>query len=171
MIQKFITLISIFSLLSMPIAAAALEQSFTQNNLKATVKLSPDDPTAGSKTDLALKLEENGQPVTDKKVTLEVYEKEGTEPVLKREVDVLEDVYLDSWNFEKPGEYMVLATVADLQKPSEALRYQINVTVSEAKDSQHEHGFFSHHFGGGKWGWWGAGLMLLIMVPMMAIAL
>jgi len=27
-----------------------------------------------------------------------------------------------------------------------------------------DYGFFSHLFGGGKWGWWGAGLMLIMML-------
>jgi len=34
-----------------------------------------------------------------------------------------------------------------------------------------DHGFFSHHFDGSGWGWWGTGLLLVIMVPMMIIML
>ncbi|SNB45374.1 hypothetical protein [Geobacter sp. DSM 9736] len=172
MIHKVLYLTTLCLILGMPALALAMEQSFTQNDLKATVKLSPDELTAESKVNLALKLEKDGQPVTDRKVTLEVYEKDKAEPVLKREVDVLEDEYIDSWSFEKTGDYKVVATVADPQQHAEAIRYEVNATVGEAKPSGHEgHGFFSHHFGGGKWGWWGGGLMLLMMIPMMLIAL
>jgi len=48
-------------------------------------------------------------------------------------------------------------------------------TVAEGGAAEHGghgvHGFFSHHFGGGRWGWWGVGLMALIMVPLMAVGL
>ncbi|ACM20901.1 hypothetical protein Geob_2550 [Geotalea daltonii FRC-32] len=155
-----------------PVTALAMEQSFAQNNMKAAIRLAPDSPSAGSKVTFALKLEKDGQVVTDRKVALQVYEKGTNRQVLSREVDVLEDEYLDSWSFDTPGEYKIAVTIADVGKSAEVLSYEINAMVGEAKSSEHEeHGFFSHHFGSGKWRWWGGGMMLLMMVPMMIIAL
>jgi hypothetical protein len=155
--------------LTFPFTTFALEQSFTQNGLTAVIKLAPDDLAVGKKVNLAVKLEKDGQPVTDRKVSLEIYEKNATEPIIKRDVDLLDDEYIDSWNFEKTGDHKVVVSIADPQKLSEALHYEVKAHVGETKEAasngHEEHGFFSHHFGG-KWGWWGAGLMLLIMVPM-----
>lgn len=160
-------------LIAAPSASHALEQSFSQNGLKATIKLTPDELTAGSKVALALKLEKDGQPVTDRKVTLEVFGKDAAAPLITKEVDLLEGEYVDSWNFEKAGDYRVALNIADPQKPGETLHYEVKASVGEAKDAGHGghegHDFFSHHFGGGKWGWWGAGLMLVIMLPMMLL--
>jgi len=170
MIQVFAALF-----LAFPLTAFALEQSFTQQGLTTVVKLTPDDLVVGKKVNLAIKLETDGQAVTDRQVTLEVYEKEATEPTIKREVEILEDEYIDSWNFEKPGDYKVVVSIADPQKQLEALHYGIKATVGEvsAKGAAHEgyeeHGFFSHHFG--KKGWWMGGLMLLVMVPLMIVGL
>lgn len=173
MLKKIMPIFAIFSLLAVPLTTFALEQSFTQSGLKAVIRLSPDDIAAGKRVNLALKLEKDGQTATDRKVILEVYEKEATEPMIKREVDLLDDEYIDSWSFEKPGEYKVVVSIADPQQPGEALHYEVRASVGEAKDAGHQghedHGFFSHHFGGGKWGWWGMGLMMLIMVPIMIL--
>lgn len=175
MLNKIIPFFAALSLLVVPFTTFALEQSFTQNGLKAVIKLMPDELVAGKNVDLALKLERDGQSVTDRKVTLEIYDKEATEPTIKREVDLLDDEYVDSWSFEKPGDYKLVVSIADLQKPGETLHYEVKASVGEAKDAGHdgheEHGFFSHHFGGGKWGWWGAGLMLIMMVPLMIVGL
>lgn len=175
MFRKMMPIFAALSLFAIPLSAFALEQSFTQNGLKAVIRLSPDELIVGKKVDLALKLEKDGQIATDRKVALEVYEKEATEPMIKREIDLLDDEYIDSWSFEKPGDYKVVVSIAEPQKPGEALHYEVRASVGEAKAAGHngheDHGFLSHHFGGGKWGWWGAGLMLLIMVPMMIIGL
>lgn len=161
-------------LLCAPLTASALEQSFMQNGLKAAIKLSPDELVVGQNVNLALKLERVGQTLTDRKVTLEIYEREATEPTIRRVIDLLDDEYIDSWSFENPGDYKVVVSIADPQKPGEALHYEVKASVGEAKDasqnSHEEHSFFSRHFGG-KWGWWGAGLMILIMAPMVIIGL
>lgn len=170
-------MIPIFAALffALPFTVCAMEQSFTQSGLKANIRLSPDELAAGKKVNLALRLERDGQVVTDRKVTLEVYDKKAKKPTVKREVDSLDDEYVDAWSFEKPGDYKVVVSIADPQKPGEALQYEVKASIGEAKDADHngheEHGFFSHHFGGGKWGWWGAGLMLLVMVPLMIVGL
>ncbi|KAF0221228.1 MAG: hypothetical protein FD174_366 [Geobacteraceae bacterium] len=173
MYTKMMPIFAALCLLALPLNAFALEQSFTQNGLKALIKLTPDELVAGKKVDLVLKLEKDGQTATDRKVTLEAYGKEASEPTIKREVDLLDDEYVDSWSFEKPGDYKVVVSIADPQKSGEALHYEVRASVGAAKDAGHngheEHGFFSHHFG--KKGWWMGGLMLLIMVPMMLIAL
>ncbi|KAF0215395.1 MAG: hypothetical protein FD174_4134 [Geobacteraceae bacterium] len=173
MFTKMMPIFAALCLLALPLSAFALEQSFTQGGLKAIIRLTPDDISAGKKVNIALKLEKDGQAVVDRKVTLEIYDKEATEPAFKREVDLLDDEYVDSWSFEKPGDYKVVVSIADPQKPGEALHYEVRASVGAAKDAGHngheEHGIFSHHFG--KKGWWMGGLMLLIMVPMMLIAL
>jgi hypothetical protein len=157
-----------------PITSFALEQSFTQNGLKAGIKLTPDELTAGEEVNLSIRVEKDGLPVTDRKVALEIYENDTTEPVITRDVDFLDDEYLDSWSFAKPGDYKVMTSIVDPQHPDEALHYEVKASVGAARsagDNDHErHGFFAHAFGG-KWGWWGAGLMLLVMVPMMIVGL
>ena len=175
MFRVMMPIFAALSLFAIPANAFALEQSFTQNGLKAQIRLSPDELVVGKKVDLALKLEKDGQIAKDRKVTLEIYEDGKTEPKVRREIDLLDDEYIDSWSFEKPGDYKVVVSIADPLKPGEALHYEVKASVGEAKaagnDGHAEHGFFSHHFGGGKWGWWGVGLMLLIMVPMMIVGL
>jgi len=166
-------LVAIF--LAVPFPAAAFEQSFAQSGLKTSIRLTPDQITTGKEVNINLMLEKDGQTVTDRKVSLEVYAGNATEPAIKRDVDILGDEYVDSWSFEKPGDYKVVVNIADPQKPDEALHYEVKASVGDVKDVSHEgheeHGFFAHHFGGGKWGWWGTGLMLVIMVPMMVIML
>ena len=61
--------------------------------------------------------------------------------------------------------------IADRQMPDDIVSYEVNASVMDAGSEHGDHGFFTHHFGGGKWGWWGTGLMLIIMVPMMVIML
>lgn len=167
MIPVFVALFLVF-----PFTTFAQEQSFTQSGLKAVIKLTPDELTAGKEINLSLRLEKDGQPVTDRKVSLEIYDKDTSEPIIKRDVDLLDDEYTDSWDFENMGDYKVVVSIAVPQKPGEMLHYEVKVHIGEAKgattNSHEEHGFFSHHFGD-KWGWWGAGLMLLIMVPMMVV--
>ncbi|MBT1074242.1 hypothetical protein [Geobacter grbiciae] len=162
-------------LLSFPVMGFATEQSFTQGGLKAVVKLSPPEPRAGENITVKLGLQREGTHITDRTVAIEVYEKDSATLLLKKEVERLEDEYLDTFKFEKPGEYRVVLTIADPQKSDQTLRYEIMATVAEGGGAEHgghgEHGFFSHHFGGGKWGWWGVGLMALIMVPLMAVGL
>ena len=174
MFKKMIFVVAVL-FLAVPYTAFALEQSFTQNGLKAIIRLTPDEPAAGQMVNLALRIENEGRILTDRQVTLEIYEKETTEPLIKRAVDLLDDEYVDSWSFEKEGEYKVVVSISDPGKPGEALHYEVRAAVGAARNTGHngheDHGFFSHHFGGGKWGWWGAGLMLLIMVPMMVIGL
>ncbi len=166
------TLFIIF--LAAPAALLAMEQSFTQNGLTAVIRLSPDELIAGKSANLALKLENEGQPVSDRTVSLEVCAKDAAEPVVKRGVDFLEDEYIDSWTFEKPGDYRVALDISDPREPGKALHYEIKASVGEANDADHEgheeHGFFSRHFSG-KSGWVMGGMMLLIMVPMMIIML
>lgn len=160
--------------LALPFISFALGQSFSQNGLTADIQLTPDDLVVGEKVNLALKLEKDGQPVTDRHVTMEVYGEEATEPTIRREIDLLDGEYIDAWSFEKPGDYKVVVSIADPRKPQEAFHYMIKAAVGEAKDaaaldSHEEHGFFSHHFG--KKGWWMGGLMLLVMVPLMIVGL
>ena len=167
MISVFVTLF-----LTFPLSTYALEQSFTQSGLKAVIKLTPDELEAGKEVNLGVRLEKDGQPVTDRNVTLEVYEKDSTDPAIRREVDLLDGEYIDSWSFDKTGDYKVVIGIANPQKPDEALHYEVKASVSEAGDGHNgheEHGFFSHHFGS-KWGWWGMGIMILMMVPMMIVA-
>lgn len=168
MLNRMVTLF-FFLLLTAPITSFAMEQRFTQNDTTTIIKLTPDNPSAGKEVTLTVRLERSGEVVSDRLMTLEVYEGDGREPVLKRGVDVLDDEYLDSWTFDKPGDYKVVLNIADPGKPTEALHYEIKASVGSADDAKHEkHGFFSHHFGG-SWGWWGGGLMLLMMVPMMIL--
>ncbi|TWJ19741.1 hypothetical protein [Geobacter argillaceus] len=164
-------LILLFMLITLPSAAFALEQSFTQQGLKASVKLSPEKLETQSTVQLSLGLSKDGASLTDRNVTLEVYERNVDQPIIKRSVDVLDGEYIDSWKFEKTGDYKVVINISDHQKPDEIIHYEINATVGDAVGEQEDHGFFAHHFGGGKWGWWGTGLMLLMMVPMMIIVL
>lgn len=162
-------------LLSFPVMGFATEQSFSQGSLKAVVKLSPDEPRAGENVTVKLGLQREGTPITDRTVAIEVYEKDSATPLLRREVEHLDDEYLDSFKFEKPGDYKVVLSIADPQKSDQTLQYEVMTSVAESGAAGHgghgEHGFFSHHFGGGKWGWWGVGLMALIMVPLMAVGL
>lgn len=164
-------LILLLLLISLPSAAFALEQSFTQQGIKATIKLSPEKLETESNVQFTLNLSKDGASLTDKDVTLEVYERNNEQPVIKRRVDVLDTEYVDSWKFEKAGDYKVVIKIADHQKPDEVIHYEVNATVMDAGGEHGDHGFFSHHFGGGKWGWWGTGLMLIMMVPMMILVL
>jgi len=148
-----------------------LEQSFTQQGLKATIKLSPEKLETQSKVQLSLSLSKDGASITDRDVTLEVYERNADQPIIKRPVDALDSEYVDSWKFEKAGDYKVVIKIADHQRPDEIIQYEVNASIMGATGDHGEHGFFSHHFGGGKWGWWGAGLMLIMMVPMMVLVL
>ena len=160
-------LIVLLLLTILPSTAFALEQSFTQQGLKATVKLSPESLEPQSKIQLSLGLSKDGASITDKDVTLEVYERDVDQPIISHPVDVLDTEYVDSWRFEKAGDYKVVIKIAGHQKPDEVIQYEINASVADA-DAQHgDHGFFAHHFGG-HWGWWGAGLML-IMMPLMIL--
>ncbi|MBJ6723612.1 hypothetical protein [Geomesophilobacter sediminis] len=163
--QKKFILALLFSLLTLPPTAFAMEQSFSQNGVKATVHLSPDQLTPGKEATLRLSLEKDGHPVTDQAVVLEVYEKDAKEPVIKRKVDVLEGEYVDSWKFEKPSDYRVVLKIA-APGQAEGLRYEIVASVE--KDEHQGHGFMSHMFGG-HWGWWGGALMVGMMVTMMVL--
>jgi hypothetical protein len=164
-------LILLLILITLPSAAFALEQSFTQQGLKATIKLSPEKLETESNVQLSLNLSKDGASLIDKEVMLEVYERNSEQPVIKRRVDVLDTEYVDSWKFEKAGDYKVVINIADHQKPDEVIHYEVNATVMAAGGEHGEHGFFAHHFGDGKWGWWGTGLMLIMMVPMMILVL
>lgn len=154
-----------------PSAAFALEQSFTQQGLKATIRLSPEKLETQSKIQLLLILSKDRANLADKNVTLEVYEKNADKPFIQHPVDVLDTEYVDSWKFEKPGDYKVVIKIADHQKPDEIISYEVNASVMDAGSEHGDHGFFAHHFGGGSWGWWGTGLMIVIMVPMMILIL
>jgi hypothetical protein len=164
-------LILLLMLITLPGAAFALDQSFTQKGLKATIKLSPEKLETQSKVQLSLSLSKDDASLTDKDVTLEVYEQNVDQPIIKRQVDIIDTDYVDSWKFEKTGYYRVVIKIADHQKPDEIISYEVNATVIDAGGEHGEHGFFAHHFGGGKWGWWGTGFMLIMMVPMMILVL
>lgn len=164
-------LILLLMLITLPSAAFALEQSFSQQGLKATIKLSPEKLETQAEVQLSLTLSKNGTSLSDRDVTLEVYERNTDRPIIKRQVDVLDAEYVDSWKFEKSGDYKVVINIADHQKPDEIIYYEVNATVMDAGGEHGEHGFFSHHFGEGKWGWWGTGFMLIMMVPMMILVL
>lgn len=164
-------LILLLMLITLPGTAIALEQSFSQQGLKATIKLSPEKLETQSEVRLSLSLSKDGASLTDRDVTLEVYERNADQPVIKRQVDVLDTEYVDSWKFEKTGDYKVVIKIADHQKPDEIISYEVNATVMDAGGKHGDHGFFAHHFGGGRWGWWGSGLMLLMMGTMMILVL
>lgn len=164
-------LILLLMLIILPGTAFALEQSFTQQGLKATIKLLPEKLESQSKVQLVLNLSKDGASLTDRDVTLEVYERNADQPILKRQVDVLDTEYVDSWKFEKTGDYKVVIKIVDHQKPDEIVSYEVNASVTAAGREHGDHGFFAHHFGGGTWGWWGTGLMIVIMVPMMVLIL
>lgn len=164
-------LLLLLILITLPGAAFALEQSFIQQGLKATIKLSPEKLETQSKVQLSLSLNKDGASLTDRYVTLEVYERNTDQPIIKRQVDVLDAEYVESWKFEKAGDYKVVIKIADHQSPDEIISYEVNATVMVSGAEHGDHGFFSHHFGGGKWGWWGTGIMLIMMVPMMALIL
>lgn len=165
-------LILLLILITLPSAAFALEQSFTQQGLKATIKLSPEKLETQSTVQLSLSLSKDGASLTDRAVTLEVYERNSDQPIISRPVDVLETEYVDSWKFDKAGDYKVVIKIADNQKPDQIIQYEINASIADAGGEHGDHGFFAHHFSGkGKWGWWGTGLMVLMMVPMMALIL
>ena len=155
-------------LIALPGTAFALEQSFTQQGLKATIKLSPDRLEPRTPVQLSVSLSKDGTPITDRDVTLEVYERDADQPIITHPVDVLDGEHVDSWKFEKTGDYKVVVKIADHQKPDEIIQYEINASVMDAGAEHGEHGFFSHHFGGGRWAWWGAGLML-VMMPIMIL--
>ena len=163
-------LIVLVFLIALPGAAFALEQSFTQQGLKAIIKLTPEKLETESNVQFSLSLSKNGAPLADKDVSLEIFERNVEQPVIKRQVDALDNEYIDSWKFEKAGDYKVVVKVVDHQKPNESMQYEVNANVIDAGGEHSEHGFFAHHFSGkGKWGWWGAGLMILIMVPVMIL--
>lgn len=161
-------LIVLLLIIVLPRAAFALEQSFTQQGLKATIKLSPERLETQSEVRLLVNLSKDGRPVTERDVTLEVYEQNADQPIITHLVDVLDNEYVDSWKFEKSGDYKVVIKIADHQRPDELIQYEVNASVVDASTQHGEHGFFAHHFGGGHWGWWGAGLML-IMMPLMIL--
>ena len=164
-------LFSAIFLISLPAASLAMEQSFSQGGVKAVVKLSPEELRAQENVSLKLSLLKDGAPITDRKVFIEIYEKDSQTPLISREVQTLDDEYLETWKFEKPGDYRVLLKISDPVATERELHYEVNASVGESGGQGHEdHGFFSHHFGG-KWGWWGAGLMVLIMVPLMVVGL
>lgn len=165
-------LILLLILITLPSAAFALEQSFTQQGLKATIKLSPEKLETQSTVQLSLSLSKDGASLTDRAVTLEVYERNSDQPIIARPVDVLDTEYVDSWEFDKAGDYKVVVSIADHQNPDEIIHYEVNASIVDAGGEHGDHGFFAHHFSGkGKWGWWGTGLMVLMMVPMMALIL
>ena len=165
-------LILLLMLITLPGAAFALEQSFTQQGLKATIKLSPEKLETQSKVQLSLSLSKDGASLTDRDVTLEVYERNADQPIIKRPVDVLDIEYIDSWKFEKAGDYKVVIKIADHQKPAEIIQYEVNASIMDAGGAHGDHGFFAHHFSGkGRWGWWGTGFMVLMMVLMMILVL
>ncbi len=165
-------LILLLMLITLPGVAFALEQSFTQQGLKATIKLSPEKLETQSKVQLSLSLSKDGASLTDREVTLEVYAQNADQPIIERPVDVLDTEYIDSWKFDKAGDYKVVVKIADNQKPDQIIQYEINASIADASGEHGDHGFFAHHFSGkGKWGWWGTGLMLIMMVPMMALVL
>ena len=155
-------------LIALPGTAFALEQSFTQQGLKATIKLSPEKLETQSEVQLSLSLSKDGTSVTDRDVTLEVFERDADQPIITHPVDVLDGDYVDSWKFDKKGDYKVVIEIVDRQKPDEIIRYEVNATVMDAGAQHGDHGFFAHHFGDGHWGWWGAGMML-IMMPIMIL--
>jgi hypothetical protein len=160
-------LILIMIMIALPGAAFGLEQSFTQQGLKATIKLSPEKIEQNTKVQLSLRLEQDGTSIADKDVQLAVYKSSSDQPIISRSVDRLDNEYVDSWQFEQAGDYRVVVKIVNPQKPDEPMQYEINASVPEAGN---DHGFMSHH-AGGKWGWWGPGMMLLIMVPMMLLVL
>lgn len=164
-------LILLLLLITIPGAAFALEQSFTQQGLKATIKLSPEKLEIQSKVQLSVSLSKDGASLTDKDVTLEIYEQNADQPIIKRPIDVLDAEYVDSWQFEKTGDYKVVIKIANHQKPDEIISYEVNAGVIAAGGEHGDHGFFAHHFGGGTWGWWGTGIMVVMMVPMVFLML
>lgn len=164
--MKFLVLLAL--LIVVPTSVFALQQTFSQQGLKTTIKLAPEKLEPHSEVQLQLSLERDGLSVTDREVTLEVYEHGALQPLLSRKVDLLGTDYLDSWAFDKPGEYKVVIKIADEQKPDQTINYDISATVMDPSAEQADHGFFAHHFGG-HWGWWGAGMMVIMMVPMMIL--
>lgn len=164
-------LLLLLMLIALPNAAFALEQSFAQQGLKATIKLSPEKLEAESNVQLSLSLSKDGASLTDRDVMLEVYEQNADQPIIKRQVDVLGNEYVDSWKFEKAGDYKVVIKIADRRNPDDIIHYEVNAGIADASGGHGDHGFFTHHFGGGKWGWWGTGLMLIMMAPMMILIL
>lgn len=164
--MKQLILLLVFMIL--PGVAFGMEQSFSQQGLKATIRLTPEKLEPQTKVQLSVRLEQDGAQITDKNVQLAVYQGDATQPVVSHPVDLLDTEYVDSWQFDQPGDYRVVLKIADPLKPDTLIQYEITATVPEAN---HDHGFFSHHFDGGKWGWWGAGMMLIMMVPMMILVL
>ena len=165
-------LILLMLLITLPGAAFGLEQSFTQQGLKATIKLSPEKLEAQGNVQLSVKLEKDGKAITDRSVTLEIYESSEVKPIIKRPVDILDAEYVDSWKFENAGDYKVVITISDPEKPDNNFNYEVKASVADAATglgSHHQDGFWSHHFD--KWGWWGVGAMVIMMVPMMVIIL
>jgi hypothetical protein len=61
-------------------------------------------------------LSKDGASLADRDVTLEVYERSVDQQIIKRQVDVLDTEYVDSWRFEKSGDYKVVIKIADPQK-------------------------------------------------------
>ena len=164
-------LILLILLIALPSAAYALEQSFTQQGFKATIKLSPEKLEIQSNVQLSVSLNKEGASITDRDVTLEIFERNADQPLIKRAVDILDTEYVDSWKFEKAGDYKVVVKIADHQKPDEIISYEVNASVVATGGEHEGHGFFAHHFGGGGWGWWGTGIMLVMMVPMVVLML
>jgi len=48
----------------------------------------------------------------------------------------------------------VVIKIADHQKPGEIIQYEVNASIADTGGEHGDHGFFSHHFGGDRWGWW-----------------
>lgn len=161
-------LIIVVLLLAFPGGVFGLEQSFTQQGIKATIKLSPDTLKKNAKVQLSLRLDQNGTRIVDRDVRLSVYRGGSNLPIIVRSVERLDDEYIDSWQFDEPGDYRIVVDISALQKADGALQYELHATVPE---SGHDHGLFSHHFCGGKRGWWGTGIMMIMMVSMMIIVL
>src|SRR5690348_8374704 len=122
-IVYLIILLAIF-----PTAAFSLEQSFTQQGLRTTINLTPEKLEPQSEVQLRLALSKDGATVADKDVTLEVYERDAAQPVINHQVDVLDGEYVDSWQFEKPGDYQVVILIGDHGKAGGLLRYEINAS-------------------------------------------
>lgn len=163
--MKKLVLLLILTIL--PSICFALEQSFTRNGLEVAVKLSPEKLVVQDKINLSLTLRRSGAILTDREVTLEVYERNADQPIIKRKVDFLDTAYCDSLRFEKAGEYKVILSIVDPGNRDDSIRYEVNATVVTAGMGHKDHGFFSHHMGG----WWGAGFMIVMMTAMLLLML
>ena len=165
-------LILLLLLITVPGAAFGLEQSFTQQGIKATIKLSPDRLETQGKVQLSVKLDRDGTALTNSVVTLEIYENSEVKPFIKHPVDILDSEYVDSWKFENAGDYKIVIIISVPEKPDNVFSYEVKASVMDAatgQGSHHEGGFWSHHLE--KWGWWGVGAMGIMMIPMIVFML